>query len=246
MKKSLFAVSALLVALSVAFTSCGKKYEFTDSNRNTHVAVTDKKGVIKQDVLGNLYEVVTDADGKTKTQLCDFPEALTNKAQTWIENGVFRMKIPKGWYASGLKSEMTLYHSGECTDTGTPHCQLTFSYNKRTTIDVVYADYLSKVKYLTMYSGECSDLKEYETEIFGLKAKAISYKFDKNGVKCYTYFVQNGTPVGQIEAYAYDPCYTEEQLIELLNKNCTLKDLGGEIPTTTTTTTSATEAENVN
>lgn len=247
MKKSLLVMSSLILVFSVAFTACGKKTEFSDKFGNTHVAYTDKKGNLKQDEFGNLYEVVSDIDGKTRTQIYDFPEVMTNKRNTWIENGVLRMNVPKGWRTSGQTQKMILYHSGECTDTGTPHCELNFRYEKMRSLQYVYDEYLGTVKYLTMYSGECSDLKEYETKLFGITVKAISYHLDSTDVDCYCYFVQKEIPVISIEAYAYEPCYTEEELIALLNENCELKDLGGEAPTSenassTTTTTAAASA----
>lgn len=237
MKKSLFVVSSLILILAITFTACGKKSVFTDEYGETHIAVTEKGGAVKQDTMGNLYEVVTDANGEERTQIFDFPPALTNRANTWIENGVLHMDIPKGWKASGLSDKMVLYHSGECTDTDTPHCELNFRYSVMRTLDEIYSTYLGQVKYLTQYSGECSELKEYETELFGQKIKAISYKFDKTNIYCYCYFIQKEAPVIEIEAYAYDKCYTEEELIALLEKNCTLKDLGGTPPSTELSTT---------
>ena len=242
MKKTLAVVSALILVLSVGLTACGKKNTFIDHNGNSHVAVNEN-GVTKQDCFGNLYEVI-EKDGTTRTQICEFPSAMTNKAQTWIENGVLRMKVPKGWNTSGISSQTVLYHAGKCTDTGNPHCQIGFKYETMKTVDEYKEKYLEPVRWLVERSGECSDLKEYETELLGLKAKAISYKFDKTDVTCYCYFIQQGIPAIEIEVYAYKDCYTEEAVIELLNKYCTLKDLGNEVPTAadiTATSSTATE-----
>ena len=234
MKKSLAIISALILVLSVSLTACGKKNIFTDGNGKSHVAVNEK-GSTKQDEFGNLYEVIEE-NGTTRTQIHEFPSAMTNKSQSWIENGVLRMKVPKGWKTSGITTQTVLYHSGRCTETGNSHCQIEFKYNNMKTVDELKEKYLEPVRWLVERSGECSDLKEYETELLGLKAKAVSYKFDKTDITCYCYFVQQAIPVIQIEVYAYKDCFSEEAVIELLNKNCTLKDLGGEIPTTTTTT----------
>lgn len=243
MKKTLAIISALILVLSVSLTACGKKNTFTDSYGNTHVAVNEK-GSTKQDEYGNLYEVV-EKDGTTRTQIFEFPSAMTNKSQSWIENGVLRMKVPKGWQTSGLSSQTVLYHSGKCTETGNSHCQIEFTHNTMRSVDELKEKYLEPVRWLVERSGECSDLKEYETELLGLKAKAVSYKFDKTDITCYCYFIQHGIPTIQIEVYAYKDCYSEEAVIELLNENCKLKDLGGEIPTNTTTTASSETANTV-
>lgn len=238
MKKSIAAVSAIILISSVILTSCGKTNTYYDVNGNEHEVVTQKGGSPKQDEYGNLYEVVTDAEGKTtKTQVVEFPEVYTNKNESVAENSVIKMKIPKGWKLSGGTSKMSVQHYGECYDTDSPKCEITFSSDIMLGVDDLYEDSIDNARWLTQFSGECSDLKEYETEILGQKAKAYSYKFDSTGVTCYNFFFQKEIPSIHIEAYAYKDCYTEEELIELINESCTLKDLGGEKPTTTTTTT---------
>lgn len=239
MKKTIAVVSALILALSVGFTACGKDNTFIDLNGNSHVAVNEN-GVTKQDCFGNLYEVI-EKNGTTATQAFDFPAAMTNKAQTWIENGVMRMKVPHGWKPSGNPSKTTLCHTGKCTELGTSSCQIEFKYQSMLTVDEVKENYLGNARWLVERSGECSDLKEYETDLLGLKVKAVSYKFDKSGVMSYCYFLQKDIPVICIEVYTYKDCFTEEDIIELLNKNCKLKDLGKEIPGTSAST-EATEA----
>lgn len=237
MKKSLLAVSSLILVFAVTLSSCGKNSVYKDEYGNTHVAATEKGGVTKQDKFGNLYEVVTDVDGKTKTQVAKFPDVMTNKSNSWIENGVLHIDVPKGWETSGSSQKIILHHAGECTDTGTPRCELTFTHSTMSTVEEEYAKYLKNVKYLIDNSGECSELKEYETKLLGTTVKAISYKLDKSNIYSYCYFVQKEIPIIRIETYAYDKCYTEDELIALLEECVTLKELGGEIPTTTTTAT---------
>lgn len=240
MKKSIWVVSALVVIFAVVFTACGKDVTFVDEYGTTHIAYT-KKGEKQQDEFGNIIEV-TDKNDKTITQAHDFPTLITNKSGSKAENGSLLINVPKGWRLSGVKTKLTLYHSGECTDTNTPHCEINFRYHKLAYLSDIYAQYLGEVKYLVQNSGECSELKEYETKLFGKTVKAISYKFDKSNIYSYCYFIQTGYPVTEIEAYAYDKCYSEEDLIALLEENVTLKDLGGEIPTRPETTgTTATE-----
>lgn len=237
MKKFIWVVSALILVFAVMFTACGKNTTFVDEDGKTHIAYT-KKGVMQQDSHGNIIEVV-ERDGKTVTQPYAFPVLITNKSGTRAENGSLIINVPKHWELQGSKTKLIMYHSGECTDTGTPHCELNFRYTKLAYLKDIYDEYLGTVKYLVYYSGECSDLKEYETELFGHTVKAISYKFDKTNIYCYCYFIQTGYPVTEIEAYAYDKCYSEEDLIALLEENVTLKDLGGEIPEYPDTTDAA-------
>ena len=228
MKKSICVISALILVFAVVFTACGKEVTFVDENGKTCIAYT-KNGVIQQDELGNIIEV-TEVSGESVTQPRKFPDLITNKSCSKVENGSLLINVPKGWELSGMKSKIILHHSGECTDTGTPRCELNFRYTKLAYLKDIYDKYLGTVKYLVLSSGECSDLKEYETQLFGHTVKAISFKFDKTNIYCYCYFIQTGYPVTEIEAYVYDKCYTEEALIALLEENVTLKDLGGEIP----------------
>ena len=243
MKKSLFVISSIIIAFALVFTACGKKETtFVDQLGTTHIAYTHKDGSTKQDKLGNVYEVVTDLDGSTRTKIMKFPDVVTNKSNSIIENSALKIKVPKGWKTSGHKNKIILQHSGECSDMGS-HCEIYFRSDVMQLLSDKYAAYLNNVKYLIDFSSECSDLKEYETKMFDTTVKAVSYKMDNTDTYCYCYFIQKEAPVIEIEAYAYEKCYSEEELIALLEKYVTIKDLGGEAPTTTASTTTA-AAEN--
>ncbi|MEE0980996.1 MAG: hypothetical protein U0K91_04860, partial [Acutalibacteraceae bacterium] len=88
------------------------------------------------------------------------------------------------------------------------------------------------------------NLKEYETEILGLKAKAISYTSNHGeGTFCY-YLVEKGLALFEIRAFSYNECFTEAELIAEIEDAFELKDLGGtrpEIPSTEATTEETSE-----
>lgn len=245
MKKSLLAASALILAFAVTFTACGKvNNTFKDSSGNTHVALTDKDGNLVQNEYGYLFEKVTDKDGKTVTKQVAFPEVMTNKANTKAENAAMKINLPHGWRNSGLTSKMTIWHSGECTKSGSPKCEITFSYDLQLVKESLYENYLREIQFI-INSGAGEGLKVYEKDLLGHKAKTVSYKLVDSGIFCYCFFIQNGPFAIRIEAYTSDRCYTEEQLIAMLDSSCTLKDLGGKEPTTEASTTEASASAKV-
>lgn len=236
LKKSLLSISALVIAFSVTLTACGKKQlEYIDGDGNRRVAVTEKGGSIVQNEYGDLYIVETDNNGETKTRAASFPEVMTNKSNSVIENGAVKVNVPKGWETSGLTSVMKICHnSGKCVKKGSPNCEISFSYELNKPIDDLYQKYLGEIQ--TIINTKMGvDLKEYEKEVLGKTAKVIYYKIDNADVNCYCYLLMNGPFATRIEAYTSDCCYSEDELIALLNECCTLKDLGGKTPDFPTT-----------
>ena len=57
------------------------------------------------------------------------------------------------------------------------------------------------------------NLKEYETEILGLKARAISYTSNHGEGTFYYYLVEKGLALFEIRAFGYNECFTEAALI---------------------------------
>lgn len=234
MKKSLAVVSAVILCLSIALTACGNNRTYSDEYGKTHVAITGKDGEKVTNEYGYLYEEVTDASGNPRTQLFEFPSVCTNKRETVVENAVMSIEIPKNWKISGSNRKLSLAHSGDCTEMGVSHCEINVSYSAMETVDSLYDLYIGPVNYLTRATYEAEDLKEYETTLFGKTAKACSYRLVNSDITCYCYFFNNGIPAIQLETYAYDKCYTEEELKALLEESITLKDLGDDPVTTTT------------
>lgn len=241
MKKSIAVVSALILCVSVVLTACGKDRIYYDEYGSTHCAITEKNGEKKTNEYGYLYEEVTDAEGKARTQIFEFPSVCTNKRGTFVENAVMSIEIPKGWKIGGSSRKLSLTHSGACTEMGVSHCEINVSYSNMQTVDSFYAEYIAPVKYLVRGTYEAEDLKEYETTLFGKNVKACSYRLIKSDITCYCYFFNNGIPAIELEAYSYDKCYSEDELKALLEESITLKDLGDD-PVTTTTAPSTEEA----
>lgn len=241
MKKSLLSVSALIIVFSILFTACGKEQILiTDIGGETHVAVTDKDGNIVNNQYGEYFEVITDENGETKTQAAVFPEVVTDKANSYAENAVLRMDLPHGWKNFGITSKMKITHTGECTKKGSSNCEITFSYDFQLLKDDLYQNYLREIQTI-INSDTGKKLNVYDKEVLGHTAKTVYYELPDD-IKCYCFFIQNGSVSVQIEAYVLDCCYTEDQLIAMLNANCTLKDYGDtELTATTTTTTAAAE-----
>ncbi len=231
LKKSLLSISALIMAFSVTLTACGKKQlEYIDSNGNHRIAVTEKDGSVVQNEYGDLFIVETDENGETKTRAASFPEAMTNKSNSVIENGAVRVNVPRGWKTSGLTSVMKICHSsGKCVKKGSPNCEITFSYELNKPVDDLHNKYLGEIQ--TIINTKMGvDLKEYDKEVLGKTAKTVYYKLDDANVDCYCYLLMNGPFAIRIEAYISDCCYSEDELIALLSECCILKDLGGKTP----------------
>ena len=244
MKKSLAVISAIILIAAVLLTSCGRKNVYTDQSGEKHYAVTDKDGNKKVDEYGNFYEIITDKEGKTtKTQLYTPPEISTNKSLSKVENPALKINVPAKWKVTSATNDIVLHHFGECSKVGDAKCEITFRHDAMLGIDDLYEKSISTARWLVEYTGECSNLKEYNTKVLELPAKAYSYFFKETDMTCYNYFFDIGIYTIHIEAFGYKDCYTEEQLLELIGKSCTVKKLGESkyTKTSASTTTSATE-----
>lgn len=235
MKKSIAVISALIIVLSITFTACSKKNVIYDENGKKHVILTDKHGEFVQDEYGGLFEVVTNSRGEEQTKGFIFPDRVTNKSGNKIENSFIKLKIPRGWSNFSANNKLSIQHNGECLDMQEPRCQVEIKWDVMATSDDLYEKYLGPVRWLVESQFNFGDLKEYETEIFGLPARAISYRTDGEGGTFYYYLVERGLAAFEIEAYANDRCFTEDELKEVIEKAYVLKDLGGVRPTVPST-----------
>ena len=94
MKKSLIIISAFLLVFATALTACGNKNIIVDKDGHSYVPVTDKDGNKQQDKWGRLIIEQTDEDGSKVTQPYVFPDKITNKRNSEIENAVVSVKVP--------------------------------------------------------------------------------------------------------------------------------------------------------
>ena len=235
MKKSIAVISVLLVLLSITFTACSKKNVIVDQNGEKHVLLTDKHGDFVQDEYGVVYAVITNSLGEEKTKAFNFPDRITNKFGNKIENTFIKLKVPNGWRDFSNGNKISIQHNGKCLDMNRAKCQIDVKWNIMAASHSLYEDYMSPVRWLVENQVDFGDLKEYETEICGLSAKAVSYRAEKEGGTFYYYLVERGLAAFEIEIYACDDCFTEDEIKEVFEKAYTLKDLGGVRPTVPST-----------
>ncbi len=241
MKKSIAVVSILVVILSICFTACNGKNVIIDENGEKHVLVTNKDGSFVQDEYGNVFEVLTNESGENVTKSFLMPDRVTNKRGNKIENTFIKLNIPRKWSDFSTNNKLSIKHEGRCLDMNETQCQIDVSWDIMTATGIIYENYRAPVRWLVEYTAGFGDLKEYETEIFGLHAKAISYRAVDENYTFYYYLVERGLAAFEIEAAACDDCYSEDELKELVEKAYTLKDLGGSRPTASSTKASSTE-----
>lgn len=225
MKKSLIILSALLLVFATALTACGNKNVITDKNGHTYVPVTDDDGVKLQDKWGRLIIEKTDADGNKVTQPYEFPDKITNKRNSEIENAVVKVNVPSDWEVSKDTSFVRLRHSGKCTKSGVPACQIDFTYEQNKTLQETYNSYLTNVVELNGLGDSISDIKEYEVTLMGKNAKAISYRVASENTDVFYFCIDDGEPMIEITASVYDKCYNSDSIVELINSCGTVKEL---------------------
>lgn len=225
MKKSLIIISAVLLVFTVVLTACGKSNTIVDKDGYTYTVVTDKSGNKLQDKWGRLIIEQTDSDGNIVTQPYDFPDKITNKRNTKIENAVVSVDVPSGWEVSRETSFVRLRHSGKCTKSGVSACQIDFTYAQNQTLQETYNDYLLNVTKLNTLGDEISDITEDEATLMGKNAKLISYRVASQNTDVYYFCIDDGEPMIEITVSVYDKCYDRDSVIELINSCATIKEL---------------------
>lgn len=232
--KIIFAsVALILVAIIVFIIARGKKDIIVDKYGQTHIVVTNFWGDFVQDEYGNLFEKVTDENGNDITKSYIFPDRVKNKNGDKIENAFIKLHIRKDWSDFSHNKYLSIQHEGNCAK-NTTHCQVEINYDIMSSSDQLYSKEKSLARgYTEKISQYYGNLKEYETEIFGLKARAMSYTIktdDSDGV-IYYYLVEQGLAAFEIRVHAEKSCFaTEADIIKVIEKSYKLKDLGGERP----------------
>lgn len=234
--KIVFAVAALiLVAIIIFFVARGKKDAIVDEQGQTHIVVTDIHGEFVQDEYGNLFEKVTDANGVKSTKSYIFPDKIVNKSGKKIENAFIKLKLGGKWSDYSTNDYLGMQHNGVCKDNGKPLCEVKIRYDIMSDPNALYATEKGLARgYVEKIDG-FDNLKEYETEIFGLKARAISYTSNHGEGTFYYYLVEQGLALFEIRAFGYNECFAEAELIAEIEEAFELKNLGGtrpEIPST--------------
>lgn len=225
MKKSLIIISTFLLVFATVMTACGNKNVIVDKDGHTFIPVTDENGTKLQDKWGRLIIEKTDENGSKVTQPYVFPDKITNKRNTEIENAVVSIKVPNGWAVSKETTFVRLRHSGKCTKSGVAACQLDFGYKQNRTLQETYNEYLVNVVKLSQMGTLISDIKEYEVTLMGKNAKAISYKIASENTSVFYFCIDDGEPMIEITASVYDNCYNGDSVVELINSCATVKEL---------------------
>lgn len=232
--KIIFAsVALILVAVVVFVIVRGRKDIIVDKYGQTHIVVTNFWGEFVQDEYGNLFEKVTDENGNKVTRGYIFPDRVVNKKGNKIENAFIKLRIRDDWTDFSHNDYLSIQHEGNCAN-NTTHCQVEIRYDIMADSNQLYAKEKGLARgYTEKISQYYSNLKEYETEIFGLKARAMSYNVktdDSDGV-IYYYLVEQGLAAFEIRVHAEKSCFaTEADIIKAIEKSYKLKDLGGERP----------------
>ncbi len=239
MKKSLIVISALIAASAILFTSCDAgKSVIKDVKGNKHELVEDENGDVYQDYYGNVFEYKTDKEGNKISEVYSYPEVVTNKSRSVIENCWVKVDVPKGW--EGADSTTTLRMNmikGECVDVNQSGCQVDFETFYDMSAEEKYDKYKKNVDNLYSISADIRDVTEFETEICGKAAKAISYRINPSNTTVYYYVMSSDYFTFTIKATVYDKCYTDSQaVVDFLASCITMKNVVNQ-----TTTTAATQ-----
>lgn len=225
MKKSLIIISAFLLVFSVAMTACGKNNSIVDKDGVSYTLATDKDGKTMQDKWGRLIIEKTDNDGNKVTEPYEFPDKITNKRNSKIENAVVSIDVPSNWSVSREVSYVRLRHTGKCTKSGVSACQMEFTYSMNKTLQETYNSYLANIVKLNTIGDEISDITEGETSLLGKNAKTITYKVASENTDVYYFCIDDGEPMIEITVSVYDKCYDKDSVIELINSCTTIKEL---------------------
>lgn len=237
--KIIFASIALVLVVVIVFVVVrGRKDVIVDKFGQTHIVVTNFWGEFVQDEYGNLYEKVTDEQGNKATKSYIFPDRVKNKKGDKIENAFIKLHIKKGWADFSHNDFLSIQHEGNCAS-NTTHCQVEIRYDIMADENSLYSKEKGLARaYVEKIPSVYGNLKEYETEIFGLSARAMSYtvKSDASDATVYYYLVEQGLAAFEIRVHAENSCFaSEEDVIKEIEKAYTLKDLGGtrpEVPST--------------
>lgn len=235
MKKTLIVISALLLVFSVGLTACGNKDIIVDESGHSYKVVTKKDGDMLQDKWGRLIIEKTDSDGNKVTQPYNFPDKITNKSNSKIENAVVSINVPSGWEVSKETSFIRIKHKGKCVKSDAPACQLEFGYTENKTLQEAYNDYLQQTAKINTISDLISDITEFEVTLMGKNAKAISYRIDSEGMNVFYFCIDDGEPMIEVKVFVYDKCYDKDSIVELINSCATVKELPTDDAVTETT-----------
>lgn len=219
--KRTVAILLALIMIIFTFTACGNNV-IVDKEGNEHVAVM-KKGEFVQDRYGNLIEEVTNFEGEKVTQPFSFPE-IYKKDKNTIENAYFVIDVPSDWtYAENLSS-FRIQHDSKCAEEGKAMCELSFESSSTGDVEVIFDNAYAIELHLQMLQPDfVTDVKKYETELFGKKAQAYSCKYSSGSTIYYYAFSHAYAAVG-IKLIIGDECADKISAEKFITEHVTLKN----------------------
>lgn len=223
--KRIIACLAVVILLISLFSGCGKT-EIIDKEGNTHAAIKEKGGELAQDKYGNLLEEIEDENGKKVTQPFTYPDFIKNSKDE-VQNAYFKIKLPNDWTFDESASKFKLQHQGECAKKGEAKCEITIDSAGHGDVEVYYANRLGTEKIIEeSISDLITEIKEFETKLFGIQAKAFSCKYSTGSTIYYFTFQYAYAAIG-INAIVMDTCQQSGfNIEEFIAQQFTLKDLG--------------------
>lgn len=226
MKKTFITISIAILTVSLIFTACTNSNNIiVDKYGDKYIAVTDDDGNMVQDQWGNLIIEVTDEKGEKATQKYIFPEKITNKKNTKIENSVVKINLPDKWEIEKNSALVRLVHNGKCSESKDSVCQIDFGYQNNYTLQEVYNNYMVSVVNLSTLGDDVKNITEDEITLMGMDAKVIYYSIESTNADVYYFVIENELAMMEIKAYIFDDCYSYESLVELINSCATAKKL---------------------
>lgn len=221
--KRYIAIFLVLAVVILTFTAC-EKTVIVDENGVEHIPVM-KNGEFVQDKYGNLLEKVENEEGKKENQPFAFPEVYIKDKNT-IENRFFIIDVPSDWkYDENLKI-CRIQHDSKCAEEGKAMCELSFEESSTGDVDTIFKNaYAIELKLQLMQPEFVTDVKTFETKIFGKDAMAYSCRYSSGSTIYYYAFEQAGAAVG-VKLIVGDECADKISAEEFLAENLTLKKLG--------------------
>ncbi|MBQ8782853.1 MAG: hypothetical protein IJZ57_03675 [Clostridia bacterium] len=219
--KRTVAILLALIMIVLTFTACGDTI-IVDKEGNEHIAVM-KKGHFVQDKYGNLIEEVTNAEGEKVTQPFSFPEVYQKDKNT-IENAYFVIDVPSDWTYEENLSSFRIQHDSKCAEEGKAMCELSFESSSTGDVEVIFDNAYAIELHLQMLQPDfVTDVKKYETELFGKKAQAYSCKY-ASGSKIYYYAFAHAYAAVGIKLIIGDECADKISAEKFITEHVTLKN----------------------
>lgn len=221
MKRSIAFLLALIMII-FTFTACGDTV-IVDKEGNEHIAVTQKGGDPAQDKYGNLIEEVTNADGEKVTQPVSYPEIYVSDENT-IQNAYFVIDVPRDWSYDENLNVFRIQHDGKCVEEDDAMCEVSFESSSTGDVEVIFDNAYAKELHLQIIQPDfVTDIKKYETELYGKEVQAYSCKYGSGSTIYYYAFAHAYAAVG-IKVIIDNACADDISVEKFISENITLKN----------------------